>query len=225
MLDTVNPDEHLVQVPLRANLWPLSAEPCSIESAERRSDPPASAIQATGKPQPQRNHVKQRSPNNTYLPRRARADQVDGIEQVVVSEDAAAVLRRAGELAIYTIYPVCIEWVRGFWAADAPLTGTEHMHVFVVPSHRNLQHVVQLRQAQSCGNQYAPPDGRRGAKQSDLGLIKSCVIMLLLAGLPRLHPRSYKGSSCSGSNEYPWYRPAPARNAADWSLKIKQRAG
>src|SRR5277367_6330686 len=144
----------------------------------------------------------------------------EGIEQVVVTGDAAAVLRLAGELAIYAngidgarlwlssflqqnaVLPaitevVCVdhlvacflkhgrqrhgalafhprvahEWVRGFRAAEAPLTGTELMHVFVVPSHRDLQHVVQLRQGQSCGNQYAAPDGRVGAKQSDLELI------------------------------------------------------
>jgi hypothetical protein len=43
--------------------------------------------------------------------------------------------------------------------------------VFIVPSHRNLQYAVQLRQGQSCGNQYAAPDGGLGAKQSDLELI------------------------------------------------------
>src|SRR5271170_7280096 len=144
----------------------------------------------------------------------------EGIEQVVVSGDAAAVLRRAGELAIYADGIHCVrlwvlpflqqnavlpaitevvsvdylgavflehgrerhgglafhprvphEWVRGFWAAEAPLTGTELVHVFVVPSHHDLQHVVQLRQAQTCRNQYAAPDGRLGAKQSDLELI------------------------------------------------------
>jgi hypothetical protein len=29
MLDTVDPDEHLIQVPIRANLWPLFAQPGS----------------------------------------------------------------------------------------------------------------------------------------------------------------------------------------------------
>jgi hypothetical protein len=33
VLDAVDPDEYLIQVPLRAKGGPLSAQPCSIESA------------------------------------------------------------------------------------------------------------------------------------------------------------------------------------------------
>jgi hypothetical protein len=34
MLDAVDPDEYLIQVPVQAKGWPLSAQPCSIKSAE-----------------------------------------------------------------------------------------------------------------------------------------------------------------------------------------------
>ena len=34
VLDAVDPEEYFIQVPLRANRWPLFAQPCSIESTE-----------------------------------------------------------------------------------------------------------------------------------------------------------------------------------------------
>src|SRR5262249_19294579 len=43
----------------------------------------------------------------------------------------------------------------------------EFVHVALLPAHRRLQHVVQLRQRQVCGHQQPAPDRRARAKQKD----------------------------------------------------------
>jgi hypothetical protein len=45
------------------------------------------------------------------------------------------------------------------------------VHVAVLPPHRSLQHVVQLRQSYVRGHHQTAPDGWARAEQSDLKLV------------------------------------------------------
>src|SRR5713101_10067561 len=54
---------------------------------------------------------------------------------------------------------------------EAPLANGKFVHVAVLPPHRSLQHVVQLRQSDVRGHQQTAPDRRAGAEQCDLKLI------------------------------------------------------
>src|SRR5713101_1661885 len=53
---------------------------------------------------------------------------------------------------------------------EVPLANGKFVHVAVLPPHRSLQHVVQLRQSYVRGHQQTAPDRWARSEQSDLKL-------------------------------------------------------